>query len=75
MEERSYSTILLEVTRDVVRVTLNRPERRNAIGPQMVNELLWVLNDAEADPAIRSIVVSGAGKAFCAGSERQTASC
>ncbi len=50
-------------------VTLNRPERRNAIGPEMMNELRWALDDAASDAAIRAIVITGAGKAFCAGGD------
>jgi enoyl-CoA hydratase/carnithine racemase len=50
-------------------VTLHNPERRNAIGPQMVNELLYALDDAHADEDIRTIVLTGEGKAFCAGGD------
>jgi enoyl-CoA hydratase/carnithine racemase len=51
------------------RVTLHNPERRNAIGPQMVNELLYALDDAHADEDIRTVVITGEGKAFCAGGD------
>jgi enoyl-CoA hydratase/carnithine racemase len=50
-------------------VTLFNPERRNAIGPQMVNELLYALDDAHADEDVRSVVLTGEGKAFCAGGD------
>jgi enoyl-CoA hydratase/carnithine racemase len=50
-------------------VTLFNPERRNAIGPQMVNELLWALEDAHADDDVRCLVLTGEGKAFCAGGD------
>jgi enoyl-CoA hydratase/carnithine racemase len=50
-------------------ITLHYPERRNAIGPQMVNELLWALDDAHADDDVRAIVLTGEGKAFCAGGD------
>src|SRR5690606_23087994 len=50
-------------------ITLNRPDKRNAIGPQMVNELLWALSDAGQDASVRSIVLTGAGNAFCAGGD------
>lgn len=51
-------------------ITLNNPARRNAIGPQMVNELLHALEAAFADGATRSVVLTGAGeKAFCAGGD------
>lgn len=50
-------------------VVLNNPERRNAIGPQMVNELLYAIDDAHADGDVRAIVLTGEGKAFCAGGD------
>lgn len=50
-------------------IVLNNPERRNAIGPQMVNELLYAIDDAHADGDIRAIVLTGEGKAFCAGGD------
>lgn len=69
MIERPYETLLSAVSPGVVTITLNRPERRNAIGPVMVNELLWALDDAVSDDSVRSIVLTGAGKAFCAGGD------
>jgi enoyl-CoA hydratase/carnithine racemase len=69
MTLRSYQAILVEGAGTVAKITLNRPERRNAIGPLMVNELLTALSDANADDAVRSVVITGAGKAFCAGGD------
>jgi enoyl-CoA hydratase/carnithine racemase len=69
MEKRPYEMILVEVADTVATLTLNRPERRNAIGTPMVNELLYALEDAHADDAVRSVVITGAGKAFCAGGD------
>jgi enoyl-CoA hydratase/carnithine racemase len=50
-------------------ITLSYPERRNAIGPLMTNELLWALEEAREDTGVRVIVLTGAGKAFCAGGD------
>ncbi len=52
-------------------ITLSNPERRNAIGPVMVNELLWALSDAHEDDGVRAIVLTGAaeGRAFSAGGD------
>ncbi len=50
-------------------IKLYNPERRNAIGPVMCNELLWALEDAHGDDDIRAIVLTGEGKAFCAGGD------
>lgn len=65
-----FETIVYEGPVDhVVTVTLNRPERKNAIGPQMANELLWALAQADGDEAARVVVLQGAGGAFCAGGD------
>lgn len=69
MEARSYRKILVACEGPVCTVTLNNPDRRNAIGPEMVNELRWALADADADEAVRVLVLTGAGKAFCAGGD------
>jgi len=67
---RLYAKIRVSDEADGVRrVTLHNPERRNAIGPQMVNELLYALDDAHADEDIRTLVLTGEGKAFCAGGD------
>lgn len=55
----------------VFRVTLFNPERRNAIGPVMVNELLHALDEAAKDDAVRVVLLTGEGKAFCAGGDFQ----
>lgn len=62
-----YEMILYETAGPVVTITLNRPETLNAINPQMTAELHGALDAAEADPAIRAIVLTGAGRAFSAG--------
>lgn len=50
-------------------ITLKNPVKKNAIGPAMVNELLWALEDAAGDDTVRSVVLTGAGDAFCAGGD------
>lgn len=64
----------LKVTRYDVRdgvatITLNRPERLNAWTGRMHTEYRWCLERAEEDPAVRVIVVTGAGRGFCAGAD------
>jgi len=66
---RAFTAILTAVADSVATVTLHNPTRKNAIGPVMVNELLHVLEIAAADPAVRVIVITGAGDAFCAGGD------
>lgn len=64
----TYSTIRYEVEDDGVLVlTLNRPDRMNAFTVEMCNELIDAYRRASADDAVRVIVVTGEGKAFCAG--------
>jgi enoyl-CoA hydratase/carnithine racemase len=65
----SYSEILYEVKGPVARVTLNRPEKRNPLGPTTIGELLHALGAAKADPSVRVIVLTGAGKVFSAGGD------
>jgi enoyl-CoA hydratase/carnithine racemase len=50
-------------------LTLHYPERRNAIGPRMIGELLHALDAAAKDPSVRVIVLTGEGKAFCGGGD------
>jgi len=69
MEARSYRKLLVACEGPVCTITLNNPDRRNAIGPEMVNELRWALSDANNDEAVRVVVLTGAGKAFCAGGD------
>src|SRR3954452_6184309 len=60
--------VLYEVDEDgVATVTLNRPERRNAWSLPMERRYFEVLDEAGADPAVRVVVVTGAGRAFCPG--------
>jgi enoyl-CoA hydratase/carnithine racemase len=53
----------------VATITLNRPERLNAWTGRMHTEYRWCLEQAERDPAVRVIVVTGAGRGFCAGAD------
>jgi enoyl-CoA hydratase/carnithine racemase len=69
MPTRAYKTLLVSVDASIATVTLNRPERRNALGAQMTNELLYAFEDAAADDAVRCTVLTGAGSAFCAGAD------
>ena len=69
MTARAYEKIRVARASGVETVTLSNPERRNAIGPRMTNELLWALEDARGDDAVRVVVITGEGKAFCAGGD------
>ncbi|MEZ4299149.1 MAG: enoyl-CoA hydratase-related protein [Polyangiaceae bacterium] len=69
MSARSFSMVLVTDDGPTRTLTLNNPARRNAIGPVMVNELLHALSDACESEGVRSIVLTGAGDAFCAGGD------
>ncbi len=63
----SYEMILYEKAEPVLTITLNRPQALNAINPQMTAELHQALDAGDADPDVRAIVLTGAGRAFSAG--------
>lgn len=65
----TYAKIKVADAPPVRTITLYNPERRNAIGPQMVNELLHALEEARAREDVRVIVLTGEGKSFCAGGD------
>ncbi len=64
--------ILLEVHDGVAVVTLNAPERRNALTPGMADELLATLDEVDARSEVGAVVVRAIGKSFCAGGDIQT---
>jgi enoyl-CoA hydratase/carnithine racemase len=63
------SDLEFEVVDGVAVVTLSRPDHRNAFSAQMGEELGWAYSRCDADDAIRAVVVTGAGDAFCAGAD------
>jgi enoyl-CoA hydratase/carnithine racemase len=67
--ERAYTKILVTQDGGALRIALHNPARKNAIGPVMVNELLWALDDAHAAADVRVVVITGSGDAFCAGGD------
>jgi enoyl-CoA hydratase/carnithine racemase len=71
MSELSFESIRYEVTDNVALLTLNRPERMNAWNATMASELSLALDKANRDDEVRAVVVTGAGRAFCAGADLQ----
>jgi methylglutaconyl-CoA hydratase len=63
----SFQTVLYATEGGVATITMNRPEKRNAISTQMIEDLLEALNVAQSDVFVRVVILTGAGKAFCAG--------
>jgi enoyl-CoA hydratase/carnithine racemase len=62
-------TVHYAVDNEIATITLNRPQRMNAWTGRMHTEYRWVLEQAEHDRAVRVIVVTGAGRAFCVGAD------
>ncbi|HKY16868.1 MAG TPA: enoyl-CoA hydratase/isomerase family protein [Microthrixaceae bacterium] len=65
----AYDTILYEVSDRIATITFNRPDQLNAINPQMAAELRTAYAAAEADPEVWTILITGNGRAFCAGAD------
>jgi len=64
-----YETIILEKRGNVAVLTLNRPERLNAISPQMSEEMSVALDELDDDDEARVLVITGAGRGFCSGAD------
>ena len=65
----AYEHILYDVDEQILTITLNRPDKLNAFNTTMLNELIDAFDRADADDTIRAIIVTGAGRAFCAGAD------
>jgi methylglutaconyl-CoA hydratase len=66
-QTRDYKTLTAELSRDVLWVVLNQPEKANALGPRLVDELGDIYGRPLLQEGVRAVVLSGAGKHFCAG--------
>jgi trans-feruloyl-CoA hydratase/vanillin synthase len=69
MAETGYQAILVKKEGGVTTVTLNRPEKRNAMSPQLHREMYQALSDLRYDKDTRVVVLTGAGESFCAGQD------
>ncbi|MCZ6618578.1 MAG: enoyl-CoA hydratase-related protein [Gammaproteobacteria bacterium] len=65
----NYETLIFEVADGVATITFNRPEAANAMGPDCARELSEVALLCDDDPQVRAVVMTGAGKMFCAGGD------
>lgn len=65
----AYKTLLVEKRERIATVTLNRPDRLNALNGELMTELLAALNEIEADGASRCLLLTGAGRGFCSGAD------
>jgi enoyl-CoA hydratase/carnithine racemase len=64
-----FETLLYDVDDNVATITLSRPERLNAVNTTVIRELLAAFDRADADDSVRAVIVTGAGRAFCAGAD------
>ncbi len=71
MSTPQYETVLSTLEDGVRTLTLNRPERLNAMNHALIRDLAQAFEDANADGQTRAIILTGAGKGFCAGDDRQ----
>lgn len=70
MKEMGSVPVLLVEDRDAVRIlTMNRPEKRNALNAELTHDLLEAMHSAEKDESVRCVVLTGAGQGFCAGAD------
>jgi len=64
-----YEQIIYAVEDNILTITLNRPERLNAFTDQMMTEMVDAFDRADADDDVKAIIITGAGRGFCAGSD------
>lgn len=64
-----YAMIKYEILDNILTITLDRPQKLNALCPEMIVELVDAFDCADADDDVRAIIVTGAGRAFCAGAD------
>ena len=67
----TFETIDYRVENRVATITLNRPDRLNAFNGPMIQDLLTVFDQIDADDEVRAVIMTGAGRAFCAGADLQ----
>jgi enoyl-CoA hydratase/carnithine racemase len=65
----AFETLLVDISDGIMTLTLNRPTRLNAFTETMAHELIAAFDQADADDAVRVVIVTGAGRAFCAGAD------
>jgi enoyl-CoA hydratase/carnithine racemase len=65
----AFKTLLLDVADGIATLTLNRPDRMNAFTGQMMTDIIAAFDATDANDDVRAVIVTGAGRAFCAGAD------
>lgn len=69
--EKKYDTVLVTIENKVATIALNRPEKLNALSPELIEDLIKAVEEVESNNAARAIIITGAGRAFSAGGDVQ----
>jgi len=69
MASRAFETLQYQVEAGIATVTLHRPEKLNAFTPRMMQDLIAAFDATDADDAVKAVIVTGSGRAFCAGAD------
>jgi len=69
LERLDFKTTLLDIKNNIMTITLNRPEKKNALNNVMMNELNYALAYAKQESSIRVVVIAAEGNIFCAGAD------
>src|SRR4051794_6688326 len=69
MAAPTFETLLYAVEEGIATITLNRPDKLNAFNTQMMKDMIAAFDATDADDAVRVVIVTGAGRGFCAGAD------
>src|SRR5438067_13857148 len=72
MAQPTFETLLYAVEDGVATLTLNRQDKLNAFNTQMMKDMISAFDATDADDAVRCVIVTGAGRGFCAGADLST---
>jgi len=67
--EKVFKTVILEKNEGVAFITLNQPQKMNAVDQEMIEEMIFAAKEVEDDPLVKVVVLTGSGRGFCAGGD------